>query len=377
MEARMSVQFIGFVHYQETSESLHPRGPAVQPDFVRDFARAQEKAGFDRVLIGYASNVGDGFVVAQHAASHTERLGVLIAHRPGFVAPTVAARKFATLDQFTNGRVSVNIISGSHDSEQRRDGDYLLHDERYERTGEFVDVLKATWASEQPFDHKGKYYRLEDNFSAVKPVQKPHVPIYFSGSSDAAIAVGARIADVYMLWAESLAGTRDQILRIRAAAAKHGRADQIRFSLSVRPILADTEQAAWRRAGNILARAKALLGASEARLASLTRLKQGAATNVGTIRLLQTAAEGSVVDKRLWTEMVALPNASGNTTALVGTPDQVAESLLDYYELGVSQFLLRGFDPLSDAIEYGEKLIPIVKQETSKRDAEPSVTAAE
>ncbi|WP_400770692.1 LLM class flavin-dependent oxidoreductase [Methylosinus sporium] len=373
----MSVQFIGFVHYQETSESLEPKGPEVQPDFVRDFARAQEDAGFDRVLIGYASNAGDGFVVAQHAAAHTERLGVLIAHRPGFVAPTVAARKFATLDQFTNGRVSVNIISGSHDMEQRRDGDYLSHDERYERTAEFVDVLKATWTSERPFDHEGQFYRLNDNFSPVKPVQKPHIPIYFSGSSDAAISVGARVADVYMLWAESLAGTRDQILRIKAAAAKYGRADQIRFSLSVRPVLADTEKAAWERAESILARAKALAGANKAPLSSLSRLKQGAPSNVGTIRLLRTAAEGAVVDKRLWTEMVSLPNASGNTTALVGTPDQVAESLLDYYELGVSQFLLRGFEPLSDAVEYGRRLIPIVKQEISGRDADRTVSAAE
>lgn len=84
--------------------------------------------------------------------------------------------------------------------------------------------------------------------SAVKPVQKPHIPIYFSGSSDAAIEVGARITDVYMLWAESLVGTRDQITRIRAAAARHGRADAIRFSLSVRSVLARTEEKAWERA---------------------------------------------------------------------------------------------------------------------------------
>lgn len=373
----MPVEFIGFVHYQEGSESLASSGPAVQPGFVRDFAQAQEKGGFDRVLIAYASSAGDGFVVAQHAAAHTERLGVLVAHRPGFVAPTVAARKFATLDQFTNGRVSVNIISGGQDSEQRRDGDYLSHDERYERTGEFIDILKKTWTSEQPFDHDGKYYRLEDNVSAVKPVQKPHIPIYFSGSSDAAIAVGARTADVYMLWAESLAGTRDQISRIRAAAAKHGRADKIRFSLSVRPILAATEQKAWERAESILASAKALRAATAGSLTGFGRFKQGAPTNVGSIRLLETAAKGAVVDKRLWTEIATLTGASGNSTALVGTPDQVAESLLDYYELGISQILVRGFNPLADAVQYGEELIPLVKKEVARRDAEPAVTAAE
>ncbi len=371
----MPVEFIGFLHYQEGSESLAPSGPAVQPDFVRDFARAQEKGGFDRALIAYASSAGDGFIVAQHAAAYTERLGLLVAHRPGFVAPTVAARKFATLDQFTNGRASVNIISGGEDSEQRRDGDYLGHDERYERTGEFVDILKTTWTSETPVGHAGKYYRFEDNFSAVKPVQKPHIPIYFGGSSDAAVAVGARVADVYMLWAESLDGTRDQISRIRAAAAKHGRADKIRFSLSVRPILAATEQKAWARAESILASAKALHAANAAAATSFGRRRQGAPANVGSIRLLETAAKGPVVDKRLWTEIATLTGAAGNSTALVGTPDQVAESLLDYYDLGVSQILVRGFNPLADAIQYGEELIPVVKKEVARRDAEPAAAA--
>lgn len=372
----MPVEFIGIVAHHEASESLAPSGPFVQPDYVRDLARAQEKGGFDRVLIAYASSVADGFVLAQHAAAHTERLGVLVAHRPGFVAPTVAARKFATLDQFTNGRVAVNIISGGQDSEQHRDGDYLSHDERYERSGEFVDVLKKTWTSEQPFDHEGKYYRVEDSFSAVKPSRKPHIPVYFSGSSDAAVAVGARVADVYMLWAESLAGTRDQITRIRAAAAKHGRADKIRFSLSVRPILAATEQKAWDRAESILQKAKALRAATSGSLVSFGRFNRNAPTNVGSIRLLQTAAQGPVVDKRLWTEIATLTGASGNSTALVGTPDQVAESLLDYYDLGIGEILVRGFDPLADAVQYGAELIPLVKQKALEHDAEPAASTA-
>lgn len=372
----MPVEFIGFLHYQEGSESLAPTGPVVQPDFVRDFAKAQEKGGFDRALIAYASSAGDGFIVAQHAAAHTERLGLLVAHRPGFVAPTVAARKFATLDQFTNGRAAVNIISGGEDAEQRRDGDYLGHDERYERTGEFVDILKKTWTSETPVSHEGKYYRYEDNFSTVKPVQKPHIPIYFGGSSNAAIDVGARIADVYMLWAESLAGTRDQISRIRAAAAKHGRADKIRFSLSVRPILAATEEKAWERAESILASAKAIRAASAGTLTAFGRRRQGPPSNVGSVRLLETAAQGKVVDKRLWTEIASLTGAGGNSTSLVGTPEQVAESLLDYYDLGISQILVRGFNPLADAIQYGAELIPLVRQEVARRDAQPAVTAA-
>lgn len=364
----MPVEFIGFLHYQESSESLAPQGPTVDPAFVKAFAQAQDQGGFDKALIAYHSSTGDGFLVAQYAAAFTERLGLLVAHRPGFVAPTVAARKFATLDQLSGGRASVNIISGGDDAEQRRDGDYLGHDERYERTGEFIDILKQTWTREEPFSHAGKYYRFEDNLSSVRPIQKPHIPVFFSGSSDAAVRVGARTADVYMLWAESLAGTREQLARIRAAAAQYVRAKPLGFSLSVRPIIAPTEAQAWEKAETILEKAKAIRSGGPAIFGR--RGQGGPPKNIGSLRLLETAAQGRVVDKRLWTEIAALTGAAGNSTALVGTPEQVAESLLDYYDLGIETILIRGFDPLQDAIDYGRELIPLVRAEVAKRDAE-------
>jgi alkanesulfonate monooxygenase len=92
--------------------------------------------------------------------------------------------------------------------------------------------------------------------------------------------------------------------------------------------------------------------------------------NVGSQRLLETAAQGKVVDKRLWTEIAKLTGAKGNSTSLVGTPDQVVESLLAYYDLGVTTFLIRGFNPLRDAIDYGYHIIPRVRTAIAQRDAE-------
>jgi alkanesulfonate monooxygenase len=88
---------------------------------------------------------------------------------------------------------------------------------------------------------------------------------------------------------------------------------------------------------------------------------------VGSQRLLAAAAKGKVLDKRLWTAVAAATGARGNTTALVGTPEQIAESLLAYYDLGVTTFLIRGFDPLDDAIDYGRELIPLVRREIGER----------
>ena len=109
------------------------------------------------VLIGYFSDAPDGFIIGAHAAAVTDRLGFLLAHRPGFVAPTVAARKMATLDQLSNGRLAVHIISGGSDVDQAKDGDHVDHAGRYRRSGEYIEVLKETWTQTHPFDYDGEF----------------------------------------------------------------------------------------------------------------------------------------------------------------------------------------------------------------------------
>jgi alkanesulfonate monooxygenase len=178
---------------------------------------------------------------------------------------------------------------------------------------------------------------------------------------------------VYALWGESLAQVRDTIARVRAAGASHGRADHIRFSLSLRPILGRTEADAWARADGILARAKEL---QEKAGYKVFERRKALPANSGSLRLLETAAQGRVVDKRLWTEIAALTGAKGNSTSLVGAPDQVVESLLEYYELGVTTFLIRGFDPLQDAIEYGREIIPRVRAEIARRESAQTAKAS-
>jgi alkanesulfonate monooxygenase len=154
---------------------------------------------------------------------------------------------------------------------------------------------------------------------------------------------------------------------VRAAAIRHGRnPHDIRFSLSFRPVLARTETEAWQRADEILATIKAIRGDTVAKTPQA----------VGSQRLLAAAAEGRVVDKRLWTEVAAITGARGNTSALVGTPAQVAETLLEYHDLGITTFLIRGFDPLEDAVDYGRELIPLVRQEVARREAVMSDAAA-
>jgi alkanesulfonate monooxygenase len=99
--------------------------------------------GFDRILVPWHSVDADTVLVGSFAAAAAERIGLMLAHRPGFVAPGVAARAFATLDQLTGGRVAIHIVSGGDDADQQRDGDFLTHDERYARTDEYVKPSAA------------------------------------------------------------------------------------------------------------------------------------------------------------------------------------------------------------------------------------------
>lgn len=357
MESNVSVEFIGMIQQRKISETHAPEGPAVDTDYTRAFAQAHEAAGFDRILVPQSSTTPDPTITIAYAASVTSRVHFMLAHRPGFIAPTLAARQLATLDHFSGGRLAVHFITGGSDEDQRRDGDFVGHDERYARTDEYLQILRRVWTEDEPFDHAGRFYRFERAFSEVKPKQSPHVPIYFGGASAPALAVAGKHANVYALWGESKQQVAEQIARVRAEAAKHGR--ELRFSVSFRPILAATEKAAWERADHILEQTRRL------------RIEQGFGRggpqqSEGAQRLLAAAGDGVRADERLWTAVAKEIGGRSNSTALVGTPAQVAQTLAEYHALGVTTFLIRGFDPLEDAIDYGRELIPATRELTAR-----------
>src|SRR6478735_5583893 len=210
----MPVEMIGWIAPRVSSELIPPSGPPFDAEIVAETARIHERAGFDRVLIGYFSDAPDGFLIGAHAASVTGRLGLLLAHRPGFVAPPLAARKLATLDQLSGGRLAVHIISGGSDADQAKDGDWADHAARYRRTAEYIALLRRTWTEPAPFDHEGEFYRSRGTCAEIRCRQEPHIPVYGGGGSEAAIAALAPHVDVYMLWGEPLRETAHFMQRV-------------------------------------------------------------------------------------------------------------------------------------------------------------------
>ena len=351
--------------------SVHVIDGGVSPRFLVDFAKAHDEAGFDLVLVGYTSTSADGWSVATHAAANTERLGYLIAHRPGFVAPTLAARKAATFDQLTGGRFALHIIAGAGDRDQRRDGDWLSKTERYARAGEYVGLMRRTWSAAEPFDHDGRYYRVADVRSEVKPHQQPAPPVFFGGSSPEALAMGAEHCDVYAVFGEPLAATAERFDGFRALAAANGRRPG--FSISFRPILGRTDGEAWDRARRIEAVVEASGPGAITRLEAAGRRR---AFDHSGERMLAHAADAEVHDDCLWMRIAELTGAPGNTSCLVGTPERVAQAIARYYELGDLEYvLIRGFDPLDDAVDFGRELIPRIKALAAEIDARTPATA--
>jgi alkanesulfonate monooxygenase len=365
----MGVEIVGMIGVKPDGApgaAVHVIGGGIDKEYLVRFASTHEDAGFDRVLVGYTSTSADGFLVTQYAAAHTTRLQFLLAHRPGFVAPTLAARKAATLDHFSDGRLALHIITGGSDFEQRRDGDLLDHDTRYRRTGEYLDVMRMTWTEPKPFTHEGEFYQFENAYSDVKPVQQPSIPVYFGGMSGAALQVAGRHADVFALWGEPRAAVKEKMDEVLAAAAPQGR--KPRFSVSTRPIIAPTEGEAWDKARETLHK---ITGGQAGGKDALGRPQAE-----GARRLMRFASESEVHDERLWMPIAEAAGGSGNTTALVGTPQQVADSLLAYYDLGVETLLIRGFDPLNDAADYGRELIPLVREGVARREREAATVGA-
>ncbi|KFZ83784.1 alkanesulfonate monooxygenase [Amycolatopsis sp. MJM2582] len=370
----MPVEFLGIGGTNDGSET-HPRsGGVFDKDYTLRLARAHEEFGWDRVLFAYGSSGPDPAQAAAYVAAKLDKLQILLAHRPNVSYPTFAAKTFATLDQLSDGKLTVHFITGGSDHEQQREGDYLTKDERYSRTREYIQIVKRAWTSEEPFDHEGEHYRFADFVLDVRPVQQPRPGVSFGGSSPAAYAAGGAEADIFCLWGEPLAQTAEQIESVKAAAKAAGRTDVPRIQVAFRPIIAPTEELAWEKAHRTVDAIKARTSGGQqlTRRHSLTNPE-----NTGSQRLLAVAAEGERFDRALWTPTAAATGGAGNSNALVGTPETVAQALLDYYDLGVDILSARGYDMLGDTIDFGRHVIPIVREEVAKRDAAKAASARE
>src|SRR4051794_12720793 len=168
-------------------------------EYLSLIAKAADQLGFEAVLTPTGTWCEDSWLTTAALSRETQRLKFLVAFRPGFISPTLAAQQAATFQRMTRGRLLLNIVTGGDADEQRRFGDWLDHDRRYERTAEFLTVLRGAWGPE-PFDFHGEHFHVAGATTMRPPEPAPE--IFFGGASPAAEEVAARHADVYLTWGE-------------------------------------------------------------------------------------------------------------------------------------------------------------------------------
>ncbi|MET0767089.1 MAG: LLM class flavin-dependent oxidoreductase [Aeromicrobium sp.] len=363
--ASPTVEFISLSHLNPSTELVPVPSRGIDLPYFRRYVQALEEGGYDYTLLPYGAGSADSFVVASAVGQLTEHLKPIVALRPNTTFPLVAAQKLATLDQLTEGRAVVHLISGGNDAEQARQGDYLPKDRRYARTSEFTDLLRRAWTERAPFSHEGEFYRFDDFGPGFAPYGDP-IPVSIGGSSDEAFQIGGEKGDIFSFWGEPLADIRAQIERVHAIARAAGRTTLPRIWVTFRPIIAQTDELAWQKAFDYVT---TIERTHQAGSFVKGHVHPTTPQNVGSQRLLDFAAKGDVYDRALWTKTAAATNAAGASTALVGSPETVAAAILDYIDIGADLVSIRGYDTLADAVDYGRHVLPLVRQELAHRAA--------
>jgi alkanesulfonate monooxygenase len=338
------------------ARQVHRRGArtgvsrASTMDYLAQVARAAEQSGFDAALTPTGTWCDDAWITTAALSQVVDRLRFLVAFRPGSLSPTLAAQQAMTFQRHTGGRLLLNIVTGGEDQEQRRYGDRLSKDERYARTDEFLTILRGAWSGE-PFDFDGEHLWTEG--ALALGTEKPP-EIYFGGSSDAALGVAARHADVYLTWGDPPPALQPHLERVRKLATAEDR--ELRIGIRMHVIARDSAEQAWAAADALIA------DADDATIAAAQeRLSRAAAVGQQRMAKLHNGRRDQLeVYPNLWAGVGLLRGGAG--TAMVGSHEQIADLMSEYHELGVSEFILSGYPHVEEAYAFGDGVLPVLRE---------------
>ncbi|KPF67028.1 alkanesulfonate monooxygenase [beta proteobacterium AAP99] len=329
--------------------------------YLKQIAQAADRLGYDGVLIPTGRSCEDPWVGASSLIDATTRLKFLVALRPGLTTPTLAARMSATFDRLSGGRLLVNLVTGGDAGELEGDGLFLDHAERYEASAEFIRVWREVLTAShelQTVSYAGKHIRVRDAKLLFPPVQTPHPPVWFGGSSAAAHDLAAEQVDTYLTWGEPLAAVAEKIGEVRRLAEARGRS--IRFGIRLHVIVRETEQEAWAEADRLISHLTdetvARAQAAFARMDSVGQQRMAALHGNGKGR----SRSDLEIAPNLWAGVGLVRGGAG--TALVGSPEQVAARIKEYAELGVGSFIFSGYPHLEESYRFAELVFPLLER---------------
>ncbi|CAM2167820.1 FMNH2-dependent alkanesulfonate monooxygenase [Burkholderia latens] len=342
---------------------------AADYDYFKQIAVAADTLGYEGVLLPTGRSCEDAWVVASSLIPATQRLKFLVAIRPGIAQPGLSARMAATFDRLSGGRLLINVVTGGDAAELEGDGLFADHDTRYEITDDFLNIWRGLLSASHEnggFDYIGKHLQSKGGKALYPPVQRPHPPLWFGGSSPAAHAIAADHIDTYLTWGEPPEAVAKKIADIRARADARGR--KIKFGIRLHVIVRETEDEAWRDAERLISRldddtiARAqkafanMDSEGQRRMAALHGGKRG-------------GREALEVYPNLWAGVGLVRGGAG--TALVGNPEQVAARMREYADLGIETFILSGYPHLEESYRFAELVFPLIKGKDAKRASGP------
>ena len=326
-------------------------------EYLRRVVETAEELGFHSLLIptrftnglfDEGAPLAETWTTVTALGAVTGRIRFLVAVRPGFISTGLFAQMAATLDQITGGRLDINVVPGGIQGDYERLGDASSHGDRYARSDEFIMACRALWQSPDPVVFEGEYVKLDGAMCSPGP-SGDGPRFYLGGASDRALALAGRQSDVYLMWI----GTLDQTAQhIERATAQFKAAEKTpSFGLRTHLIARGTESEAWDAADDLLSRAESGVREQRARSYAGTPM-------VGQRTQAREAAEHRL-GPHLWNGISTVRVNCG--TAIVGSYEQVAGELLEYWRLGIDEFILSGYPHVEECRRVASEVLPLVR----------------
>ncbi|MFZ5528468.1 MAG: FMNH2-dependent alkanesulfonate monooxygenase [Pseudomonadota bacterium] len=337
-------------------------------DYFKQVAVAADSLGYEGVLLPTGRSCEDSWILASSLIDVTRQLKFLVALRPGIIQPAQTARMAATLDRISGGRLLVNLVTGGDPEELEGDGLFLPHSERYELSREFLTIWREVLAKShdgEAFDYDGKHLQVKGAKLLYPPINNPYPPVFFGGSSPEAHELAAEQLDTYLTWGEPPAAVAAKVADIRERAAKHGRT--LSFGIRLHVIVRETEDEAWRAAAELVSHLdEATVAAAQKKFAQMDSVGQRrmAELNKGQFNK-DNIRDGLEVSPNLWAGVGLVRGGAG--TALVGSPQQVADRIKEYADLGLEYFILSGYPHLEEAHRFAELVFPLLPLDVQKK----------
>ncbi len=341
----------------DTDDYGEPIKIAAGMDMFSRVARAAEAAGFGYMLIPVGHQCWDAWMTAAAMIGQTKSMRMLVAARPSYINPVLLAKMISTCDQLSGGRISVNLIAGQSDQENAAEGVKWSKEERYEIMDEEVQILKRLWTQgDQKTDFAGKYYQLVQAELTPKPFQQPHPKFYLGGGSGQAWELSAKHSDVHLFWGDTYETITSNMQALRAMAAKHGREQSLGFGMRLQIVCRENEADAWDAAAGLIRN----VGRDRE-----DYIKTYYAGSQANRRVQELRAKGDLIAPNLWVGLAKARPGAG--VVIVGNPEQCADVLQQYIDIGCHSFCLSGYLHDAEADRFKRMVRPIVAERNKGR----------